>query len=403
MQIRWNRIETWLAMGVLGIGVILLGVGGLFIYMSATAKPLHPDADAISTVTEGDPSQKWSAAVDSARQIARAEIAEKNLPGMSVAVGVDGELIWAEGYGWADVDKQERVTPGTRFRIGTTSMPLTSAAIALLIDRGKIKLDDEIQVHVPEFPRKPWPITVRQLMAHTSGLSSDSGDEGPLFGQRCERPVDAFPFFADRDLRFEPDTEYSYSRFGFIPLSAAVEAASGEPFLSFMQKEIFTPLGMDDTLAESDTETIQDRALSYFPKFASDPRYGNDVMRELSLTCYSGASAFLSTASDLVRFGLALNGGKLLKPETVQLLQTSQRLRSGGETGYGLGWDIETTAIGGAPTRWVGHDGDLLGGIAGTYMIVPERGLVIAVLSNTSYSDTPAIAARIAEVFMKRP
>jgi serine beta-lactamase-like protein LACTB len=396
MQIRWNRIETWLALGVLGIGVILLGVGGLFIYMSATATPLHSDADAISAITDTEPAQKWSAAVERARQGARADIAEKNLPGMSVAVGIDGQIVWAEGFGWANVDKQERVTPGTRFRIGTASIPLTAAAAGLLIERGQLKLDDEI----PDFPKKPWRVTLRQVMAHTAGLASDGGDEGPLFGQRCERPADAFPHFADRELRFEPDTEYRYSRFGFIAVSAAIETASDQPFLAFMQKHIFTPLGMDDTLADSDTETIQDRALSYFPKFASDPRYGNDVMRDLSLSCYAGSSVFLSTASDLVRFGLGISGGKLLKPETVQLLQTTQRLKNGEETGYGLGWDIETVTLAGTPMRSVGHDGDLLGGIAVSFMTLPDRGLVVAVLSNTSYADTPAIATKIAAAFI---
>jgi CubicO group peptidase (beta-lactamase class C family) len=166
-----------------------------------------------------------------------------------------------------------------------------------------------------------------------------------------------------------------------------------------MQKKVFAPLGMNDTLPDSTTEPISDLATSYFPRFAADPRYGPDPMREIGLSCYSGGGVFLSTASDLVRFGMAINGGKLLQPATIDLLQTSQRLPSGEETGYGLGWDLETVTLLGEQTRTVGHDGDVLGGIVASLMTFRERGLVVAVISNTSYAGTPAVALRIAEAF----
>ena len=110
-------------------------------------------------------------------------------------------------------------------------------------------------------------------------------------------------------------------------------------------------------------------------------------------------SVFLSTPSDLVRFGLAINGGKLLQPATVQLFQTSLRLPSGEETGYGLGWDLETVTLSGEQTRAVGHDGEVLGGTVASLMTFRERGIVVAVTSNTSYADTAALGLKIAEVF----
>jgi hypothetical protein len=122
-------------------------------------------------------------------------------------------------------------------------------------------------------------------------------------------------------------------------------------------------------------------------------------MRPLDYSCYAGASVFLSTPSDLVRFALAMNGGRLLQRSTVALLQTSQRLRSGEETGYGLGWKLDTETIAGSPTRVVGHDGDVLGGNAAALKTFPEHGISVAVLSNISYSNTPAIALRIAQAF----
>ena len=399
MSKRWNRTETWLGLIVLGIGGVILAVGGLWIYVSATATPLHPDARSVPSAAQSDPSEKWANAADQARQITRAGVAAQNLPGVSVAVGVGPEIVWAEGFGFANLEKRVPVAPRTRFRIGTASIALTSAAVGLLLEQRRLNVDDAIQKHVPEFPDKQWPVTLRHLMGHQAGVRSDGGDEGPLFSERCDRAVDALQHFADSDLRFEPGSEYRYSRFGWIVVSAAVESAAQEPFLTFMQKRVFAPLGMHDTQAESTTEPISDLATSYFPRFAADPRYGPDPMRDIDLSCYSGGGAFLSTASDLARFGMAINSGKLLQPATVQLLQASQRTASGQETGYGLGWDVDSVTLAGTQTRSVGHDGDVLGGVVATLATFPEHGIVVSVVSNMSYADTKAIALKVAEGF----
>jgi len=270
--------------------------------------------------------------VQQARQVVRAGLTEQNLPGLSVAVGAGGEIVWAEGFGWADLEGHVPVAPETRFRIGTASTVLTSAAVGLLLETGRLNLDDAIQVHVPAFPEKQWPVTLRQLMGHVAGVRTDGGDEGPLLSGRCERPADGLKPFAGSSLLFEPGTRFRYSSYGWILVSAAVEAAAKEPFLRFMRRHVFEPLRMDDTRADAATEPIPNRATPYFPKFAADPRYGPDVMREIDYSCYAGASVFLSTPSDLVRFAIAIDSGKLLQPATVHLLQTSQQLSSGEET-----------------------------------------------------------------------
>jgi serine beta-lactamase-like protein LACTB len=395
----WNRTETWVGLIVLGIGTIIAGVAGIFIYNSATATPLHPNVQEMPTVSRSDPPQQWRSAVEQARQIVRASVAEQNLPGLSVAVGVGNDIVWAEGFGLADIEKKTPVSPGTRFRIGTASVALTAAAAGLLIEDGRLRIDDEIQALVPEFPKKQAPITFRQVMAHTAGIRNDGGDEGPMFGRQCQRPVEALEEFADSDLRFDPGAQYRFSSYGWIVMSAAIEAAAQEPFLAFMQKRVFAPLGMDDTGADLNSGSMADMATAYFPRFAADPRYGPDPMREINLSCYAGASVFVSTPSDLVRFGQALNSGKLLKPDTVKLLQTPQRLPSGQDTGYGLGFDLETADVEGRQTQVVGHDGDVLGGTVSSLMMFPD-GMVIALISNTSYADTFAIGSKIAPVFV---
>ena len=395
------RLQTLLALFVGGICLLGVAIAGLWLYTSATAPVLHPEPQSVPSVTQSAPLPKWAAAVEQGRQIVRASLTEQNLPGVSVAVGARGDIAWAEGFGWADLDNQVKVAPDTQFRIGTASTALTSAAVGLLLEKGRLKLDDTIQAHVPAFPKKEWPVTLRQLMGHVAGLRNDGGDEGPLFSLRCERPVEALEAFWEDSLLFEPGTQFRYSSYGWILMSAAVEAAAAEPFLTVMRKQVFEPLGMKDTKADS-TEPIPNRATAYFPRFAADPRYGLHLMRELDYSCYAGASAFVSTPSDLVRFAMAMNSGKLLQPATVQLLQTSQRLPSGQETGYGLGWDLETAALAGKQTGLVGHDGESLGGMVASFMTFPEHGIVVAVTSNISYADTYSVAVKIAQAFAEQ-
>jgi CubicO group peptidase (beta-lactamase class C family) len=398
-----RRKETWLALIVLAVALVPAAIAGLWVYMGATATVLHPEAAAVPSTAGPEVSARWAVAAEQARHHVVTSLAAQNVPGVSVAVGVGGEIVWAEGFGWSDLEQRVPMTPATRLRIGTASKALTSAGVGVLLENGRLKLDDEIQIHVPEFPAKQWPVTLRHLMGHLAGIRSDGGDEGPLFAQRCDRPADALPIFVERPLLFEPGTQYRYSDYGWIVVSAAVETAAGEPFLTFMRKQVFEPLGMEDTRADSAADPIARRATFYFPRFASDPRYGLHLIRTIDLSCYAGASVFLSTAADLVSFAMAIHGGKLLQPATVQLLQTSQRLRSGEDTGYGLGWDLETLELAGERARAIGHDGETLGGPAASLLTLPDHGIVVAAISNTSYTDTPGLAAAIARAFAGSP
>jgi len=395
-----TRIPWWLGLMILGVGALIAAIVGLFAYMSVTATPIHPDPGDVPSVTRSTARPGWVEASEEARQIVRTSIAEQNLPGLSVAVGVGSDLVWAEGFGWADLDNHVRVTPDTRLRIGEVSIPLTSAAVGLLLERHTLKLDDEIQVYVPEFPRKQWPVTLRQLMGDLAGIRNDEGDEEPL--EPCERTVDGLQRFADAALRFEPGTQYRRSSYGWILVSAAVEAAAHERFFTFMRTQILEPLGMAATIPDNAAAYVPDRSAFYFPKFAGDTRYGPEAAREGDHSCAAGAGGFLSTPSDLVRFGVAVAGDTLLRRATVEMLQTPQRLTSGQQTDYGLGWTLETVPLAGKPARMAGHDtkADFIGGTA-SLMTFPERGLVVAVISNTSFADTKSVALKIAEAFAK--
>ena len=416
------------------IGLLL--IGGTLSVVKLRGEPLHQNPQAIASVTHPEPAPRWSGAVAQTRRMIRSVLSKQSVPGLSVAVGVGSDIVWAEGFGWADIESRRPVSPGTRFRIGTASTVLTSAAASVLVEKGRLQLDKEVQAYVPQCPKKQWPVALRQLMAHVAGVGSDGGAEGPLFRRRCERPVDALQQFANSPLLFEPGTQYRHSKYGWILVSAAIEAASDQPFLAFTSEQIFQPLGMSNTGAESAKEENPERigepeedppfatffrqvilkplgivdtpakpatdpATIYVPGFGYDPqlRYGLHVMRRSNLSCYAGAMGFFSTPSDLVRFGLAINSGKLLRPDTVRSLQTPQRLASGGDSGHGLGWDIETVTLAGKPARAAGYDGELLGRRVVSFRMFRETGIVVAVMSNMAQADTPAMARNVADAF----
>ena len=156
-----KRTQIWIISIVVAIGLIPIGVLGLFMYVSATTVPLHRTAQDVTSVVDATPAQRWASAADQARQIVRAAVTEQNLPGVSVAVGAANEIVWAEGFGWANIENKVPVSPETRFRIGTASAALTSAAIGLLVEKERLKLDETIQTYVPEFQETQGRATLR--------------------------------------------------------------------------------------------------------------------------------------------------------------------------------------------------------------------------------------------------
>ena len=386
----------------LGAGLVFAVVIGIVSFVNITSTPVHPNPGDIPSVTQSTPPSAWTGAVERGRQLARATLLEQNLPGLSVAVGVGDELVWAEGFGWADLEKRIPVSPSTRFRIGHASKALTSAAVGLLVEQGRLQLRDEIQTYVPAYPKKDWPVSLRQLMGHTAGVRHYNDEGDYMSSAHCERAAEGVRSFADDPLLFEPETRYGYSTFGWVLVSAAVEAAANQPFFTFMRGHVFAPLGMTDTTWDSAADSIRDRATFYGPRFSGDPATGPELAEKVDYSCFAGAGAFLSTPSDLVRFGLAMSGRKFLQSGTVRLLQTPQILASGEETEYGLGWMLETVPLAGKPTRLASHASRTMVGGSTSFMTFPERGLVVAVAANISKASTKSMALGIAEAFAER-
>jgi serine beta-lactamase-like protein LACTB len=392
------RTESWLTplagSAAVILGLVIVAVGAL-LTVNSSNESIHPVPEGVMSVPGFAPAPRWGRAVEQGRLLARAALTEQNLPGMSVAVGVAGEIVWAEGFGWADLTSRASVDARTRFRIGHVSKALTSAGVGLLREQGRLHLDEEIHTYVPTFPGKPWPMTVRQLMGHTAGIGHYRDTEwGDKPKAHCDRAVDGLRSFADAPLLFEPGTEYRYSTYGWVLVSAAVEAAANEPFFRFMRDRIFAPFGMGDTEEDVVSAAQPNRATSYYRG-----NFGRELTTDVDYSCFAGAGAFLSTPSDLVRFAAALTGGTFVQPATVDLLQAPQMLASGASTNYGLGWMFETIELGGESTRVVGHASRTIEGASASFLTFPERGLAVAVTANMSFADMKSVAMGIARVF----
>jgi CubicO group peptidase (beta-lactamase class C family) len=236
-------------------------------------------------------------------------------------------------------------------------------------------------------------------MGNVAGVSHYESEKDSMPTAHCDRAVEGVQRFADRPLRFEPDTQYGYSTFGWVLVSAAVEAAAKEPLSTFMTAQVFTPLGMTATTFESSAGLTADRVTFYQRRFTGDGGEGVVPAATVDYSCFAGAGAILSTPSDLVRFGMAINGGTLLRPDTVAKLQTPQVLTSGQETEYGLGWMVEEVTLAGEPTRLVHHSSRSLTGGTTSFMTFPARGMVVAVTANIANAITRDIALAIAQAF----
>jgi serine beta-lactamase-like protein LACTB, mitochondrial len=336
----------------------------------------------------------YARAIATERQFILDTMRALGAPGASVTVIRDGNTVWSEGFGWADLEQRVAVTPLTRFRIGSVSKSLTSIALGLLVQEGKLDLDAPIQRYVPSFPVKRSPITARELAGHTAGIRHYRGDE-MMIQRHFASVIEALDIFRDDTLLFTPGTRFSYSSYGFNLLSAAIERAAGEPFVEFMARRVIEPLGLRHTVAEFTDSLIPFRAHFYT---RADP--GNGIINAPFVdNSYKWAGGgFLSTTEDLARVGQLLLDGSLLEPKTRQLLWTSQRLTDGKETGYGMGWFVDHDSAG---RRRVYHSGGSVGGTA-YLLIYPDQKLVLALLVNSDRTFVRA-APRIAEAFLAAP
>ena len=271
-------------------------------------------------------------------KIMTAGMSRTGTPGVSLAIAVDGRIQYASGFGLADLENDVPATADTVYRLGSISKPITATAAMQLVESGKLDLDDPVRKYVPDFPEKPWVITVRHLLCHQSGIRHYNGVDEVNSTRHYTNLLEPLQIFENDPLLFEPGTRYSYSSYAYNLLGAVVEAASGEKFTDYLRAHIFAPAGMDRTQGDSVADIIAHRAQGY--RKLPDGSLRNSDLADTSNKIPAGG--LCSTAVDLVKFALALEEGKLVRRETLDRMITPQKLRDGTLTTYGLGWFTST-------------------------------------------------------------
>jgi serine beta-lactamase-like protein LACTB len=331
-------------------------------------------------------------------------MARRHIPGLSIAVGRDGELVWAAAFGVSDLDTKAPVTTESVFPLGSTTKTLTAFVLGQLVEEGRLDLDAPIQTYVPGFPKKEHALTARLLAGHLSGIRDYDMAAGEYANTRAFRTVgEALAVFKDDPLLFEPGTRHQYSAYNFVLLSAAIEGAAGREFLSVVADRIAAPLGLTRTGPNRRSAPPPGLVTSYTAGFLGAPARAAD----LDLSNKWAAGGFVSTPTEMVRLGNAVLQGKVVKPETFGVLTTTQKLKDGTDAhGYALGFRSGRKRLAeGGPELRVVHHGGTANGAMSFFLLVPEARLVVALQGNllfqpfTVFSDE---AFAIAELFRRR-
>jgi len=336
-------------------------------------------------------------------------------PSISVAVGVGGDLVWAEARGYADIESQVLATPDTIYAIGSVSKPITAVLTALLWQDRLLDIDADVRDYVPGFPAKEHSITLRQLLSHQAGIRHYRfGWKPPVFSESAldrefASTEESLALFANDALLFEPDTDFNYSTFGYTLIAAAIERVTGQPYIGALQSYILEPLKMERTSIDRDGQIPGIRAKDYVGTFSKKAV----IKAPATNSSYKWAGGGLvSTPTDLVRFGNAMLSNGLLSEQTRTTVFTARAVSTGelNPQHYGLGWRIGGLVITDEETgedkiiTLIHHAGTRAGSTA-ILLIVPDHDIVVAMTANTvgrgGSGPLTSIAAKVARQFIR--
>ncbi|MEW5900541.1 MAG: serine hydrolase [Acidobacteriota bacterium] len=317
------------------------------------------------------------------------QMAHDRIPGMSIGF-IKGDFTWSRGFGFSDLENSTPAKPESSYRLASVSKTLTAIAVLQLVEEGKIDLDAEIQTYVPDFPRKKWPVTCRQLLGHVGGIShyKNYALEGHIKEPKDTRQ--ALAIFQDFDLVAEPGTRYVYSSYGYNLLGAVIEGASQLPYGEFIKKNILDPLGMNDTRLDDPLDLIPNRARGY--------QLDHGVLKNseyVNVSSRFAAGGIRSTVVDLLKYARGVMDRRLLRETTWRLMFSSMAVRSGLMTWYGMGWGVQP---------WGGH---FAVGHSGaqpetrTYLLIfPAEEFAVAIACNLEGANLLPYARRLVELIL---
>jgi D-alanyl-D-alanine carboxypeptidase len=326
-----------------------------------------------------------AAQADKVDDYVKAEMQRQHIPGTSIAVIKDGKVIKAEGYGLANVELNVPARPETVYKIGSVSKQLIAAGIMLMVEEGRLSLDDKISKFLEGTPDTWKEITVRHLLTHTSGIIREAPGFDPL---KIQNDADVIKTAYPLPLRFAPGEKWEYCNVGYFSLAEIIRKVSGKPWGDYLSERLFTPLEMNATRTTTMTEIIQNRANGYV--WRSNKFFNADDFLALR-----PSGAFLSSVVDLAKWDAALYTDKVLNQSTLSQVWMPVKLNSGATHPYGFGWEL--SSVGGH--KLVHHGGSLPGFRAQFARFVDDK-LSVVVLTNGDSADPNLIALGVAALYI---
>ncbi len=337
-----------------------------WLFALTAAGPIAASAQSALSETE-------RSGVDSA---VRAEMSRLRAPGLSLAVVRDGAIAWAGGFGQSRIDRGIPATEHTLYRTASLAKPITATAVMQLVESGKIDPDAPVQRYCPAFPEKPWPVTVRHLLGHTSGTRHPTDDEDEQT-KHYDTIADALPVFAGDRLLHAPGARTSYSTFGYMVLGCAIEGAGGTSYLNWLREHVFNSAGMTATTRDTVSYDDPRRAAGYR---ARGRTLGPSLRVDTSFKLAGGG--LVSNVVDLARFAIGTLGDGLVSAATRERMWTPVRLNDGTVTPFGLGWQVSTSKRGRPVIMANGQQEE----VSTLLVIFPEQKSAIVLMSNLERS-----------------
>jgi CubicO group peptidase (beta-lactamase class C family) len=327
-------------------------------------------------------------ATDSVDGFVNDYLRRKQIPGCTLMVRHNGEVVLCQGYGVANLEHGVRVTPQTVFQSGSMAKQFTAMAVMMLVEQHKLLLDDPIAKYLG-FPKKWSVITVRHLLTHTSGL----GDYPESFSLQKDYTEDELlKMIKARPLSFAPGEKWIYSNLGYVTLGILIHKVTGEFYGDFLKKNVFDPLGMSQTRVISEADIIPNRAAGY--RLVEGVLKNQKWVAPSVNTTADGSLYF--TIEDLAKWDEALQAEKLISHAGYEQMWSPVKLNNGNTARYGFGWRIAKTDSG---HRMQEHGGAWQG-FASYIARYPDDHLAVAVLSNRAGASAGYIAKRVAGLYL---
>jgi CubicO group peptidase (beta-lactamase class C family) len=327
---------------------------------------------------------------DAVDQYIQSEMSKRHIPGLALLVVRDGKTVRARGYGFSNVELQVPVKPETVFQSGSMGKQFTATAVMMLVEEGKIHLDDPLTKYFKDAPDAWKQVTVRQLLSHTAGFTDYPKD----FNFRRDRTeAEMLKIVEGISLANPPGTKFDYSNLGYLTLGILIHQVSGEFYGDFLQQRIFQPLGMTTTRIISEADIVPNRAAGYR---LVKGELKNQEWVAPSLNTTADGSLYFSIL-DLATWDAALKTEKLLKTSSLQQMWTPAKLNNGrpNSGNYGFGWFIDSIR----GHRIVEHSGAWQGFTSNISRYVDDK-LTIVVLTNAEDGAPDDITHHIAGLYV---